>query len=203
MQKSGRGRRSIRLQTYDYSRGGGYFITTCTQKRVSLFGEILPTSQHPEGITTMQCNEWGAIVSDHWRGLAELHPNICLDDYVVMPNHFHGILIFTDHLNDFSGGNACVDRKIPTRRNMAVPKLIGRFKMQTAKAINALRGTPGVTVWQRNYWEHIIRDESEWMILREYILNNPAKWEQDRLNDQGMDFHVHEDVATYGRKVFP
>jgi REP element-mobilizing transposase RayT len=200
-QHSVKGRQSIRLPAYDYSGQGGYFITTCTKDRAHLFGRIIPGCRRDDGRTVKQCNGYGAIVSDCWQALAGVHPNIRLDDYVVMPNHFHAILVFTGPVADVFGTRLDRAPKMSTRRNMALSRLIGRFKMQTAKGINRLRGTPGTSVWQRNYWEHVIRDEKEWLVLREYILFNPAKWEHDKLNDQRMDAHVHEPYGVYAKKI--
>jgi len=165
-------RRSIRLRDYDYSQAGAYFITICAHNHESLFGEIADGA--------MRLNAAGEIVADEWQKLAQVKEEIELDEWMVMPNHLHGILIFTD--------NAGAIHELPLRmtqtqrRQMALPKLVGRFKMLSAKQINMLRNTPGIPLWQRNYWEHIIRDEADLRRIREYISSNPARWELDELH---------------------
>ncbi len=160
-------RRSIRLQGYDYSAAGAYFVTLCTQNGECLFGDIIADE--------MMLNVAGRIVVDEWLKTAEIYNTIELDEWVVMPNHFHGIVVFTDTVR------AIRESPLQQRRNMRLPKLIGRFKMLTAKQINAMRHTSGTKLWQRNYWEHIIRNESEFNRIQEYIHNNPAQWKNDRM----------------------
>jgi REP element-mobilizing transposase RayT len=160
-------RRSIRLKGYDYSKAGAYFITICTHCKECLFGEII------DGATKL--NAYGEIVEKCWCELPNHYENICLDEFVVMPNHIHGIIVITYNVGAI--------HELPLqRRNMLLPKIIGQFKMQSAKQINQLRHTHGQPVWQRNYYEHIIRNEDELNHIREYILNNPSKWEFDEEN---------------------
>ena len=164
-------RRSIRLKNYDYSQKGIYFVTICTQNRACLFGKIL------DGI--MELNEYGIIIRNEWVKLAITRDEIELDEFVVMPNHFHGIMAFTELVGAI--------RELPLhmtqiqRRNMGLPKIIGRFKMLSSKQINILRKTPGTKIWQRNYWEHVVRDEIELNRIRKYTKENPIKWKTDRL----------------------
>jgi putative transposase len=124
----------------------------------------------------MNLNACGDILGSHWDDLSN-HYNIELDMYVVMPNHLHGIII----INDQSVGAIHEShlREISQRRRMLLPKIIGRFKMETAKEINVLRKRHGVPVWQRNYYEHIIRTDADLHHIRTYILNNPRQWEVD------------------------
>nr|VFK66652.1 MAG: Transposase IS200 like [Candidatus Kentron sp. UNK]VFK72142.1 MAG: Transposase IS200 like [Candidatus Kentron sp. UNK] len=104
-----------------------------------------------------------------------------------MPNHFHGILTITGpivgaiHESPLRQPQSPRHMTMAQRRNMTLSKLIGRFKMLSSKRINQSRNTPGARLWQRNYWEHIVRDESELQRLREYIQNNPIRWETDTL----------------------
>lgn len=161
-------RRSIRLQGYNYSLPGAYFVTMCVQNRVCLFGEIENGK--------MVLNEAGRIVYDEWVKSAELRNEIKLDEFVVMPNHLHGIIMITEP--------ACKgDRRVAPTTNGPKPNSIGAmiagFKSAAAKRINCLRRTPGVPVWQRNYYEHIIRNEDELNRVREYIINNPLNWHLD------------------------
>lgn len=135
----------------------------------------------------MQVNEFGMAVAETWQWLASQYAYVALDEWCVMPNHLHGILILSGR-----GGS----RATPTANTPAAPaakasnvarikpigQLIGAFKTVSTKRVNGLRGTPGETLWQRNYWEHIVRDEEEMHHLRTYIRNNPAQWAVDALN---------------------
>lgn len=170
-------RKSIRLKGYDYSKPGYYFLTICTEDKKCIFGKI--------NNGEMILNEFGKIVENEWKKTKEIRSDIEIDDYVIMPNHFHAIII----INDTVG--AIHELPVPTeelplpmttrqRRNMTLPKIIGRFKMLTAKQINEIRKTSGIKFWQRNYYEHIIRNDEELKNIREYIQNNPLKWELDK-----------------------
>jgi putative transposase len=175
-------RRSIRLKGYDYSQAGAYFVTICAEHRECLFGEIADAQ--------MQLNEYGQIVADCWNNLPQRFPNIDLDEFVMMPNHMHGITVITDD----NGGAIHVGaihelplRELPEqdrgqRRKMLLPKIVGYFKMNTAKRINLIRGTQGTSVWQRNYYEHIVRNERELERIRTYIVGNPSMWDKDENN---------------------
>ena len=171
-------RHSIRLKGYDYSKTGAYFITLCTQNRKCLFGSIVNGG--------IQLNKIGQIVKDEWIKIAEIQHEIKLDEYVVMPDHFHGIVIFTKsvgaiHESPIHGSPLQMTQK--QRRNMGLPKLIGRFKMLSSKKINKIRQTPGVKLWQRDYWEHIIRNNDELINIRKYIKNNPKIWPPEKGKD--------------------
>jgi len=163
-------RRSIRLQGYDYSRAGAYFVTICTENRECLFGDVI------DGKTAL--NDAGRIAADEWTKTALIRDEIQLDEWVVMPNHFHGIVIFSTPVGAIH--ESPLRMTVTQRRNMALPKLIGRFKMLSAKRINELRQTPGAKLWQRNYYEHIVRNENELNRIRQYIIDNPKNWKSDR-----------------------
>jgi len=182
-------RRSIRLDGYDYSQAGAYFISICVHDRECLLGEIVDGE--------MRMNQFGRIVAAEWIRLGELRKEIALGESVVMPNHFHGIVIF----NEYIGVGAIHElplrelphRELPQfhespqtarqqRRKMALPTIIGRFKMMTAKRINMDRHTPGVSLWQRNYHEHIIRNEADYKRIAEYVATNPQRWVEDKLH---------------------
>lgn len=163
-------RRSIRLKDYDYSQVGMYFITICPHNRECLFGEIKNGQ--------MVLNEYGKIVKNEWMKSTEIRNKIKLDEFVIMPNHIHGIIIITDD------GRGTLQRA-PTVEQFgkpvsnSIPTIIRLFKSATTKQINQIRHTPTIPVWQRNYYEHIIRDEDNLNQIREYIINNPVKWELD------------------------
>lgn len=155
-------RRSIRLKGYDYSRPGAYFITICTHQRECLLGEIIDGQ--------IQLNQFGKIVQYHWQNLEKHHSHIQLDEFVVMPNHFHGIIIINTKLDTDTSINI---------QQTAIPEIIRGFKTFSARQINKLRHQPGVPLWQRNYYERIIRDEEELNQIKKYIINNPQNWEKD------------------------
>jgi putative transposase len=156
-------RRSIRLKGYDYSQAGGYFVTICTRNRECLFGEIVDGN--------IRLNDLGRGVAKCWQWLAEQYPYIQLDEWIVMPNHFHGILLI---MNELRGGS----RTAPTKQK-PLGRLIGAFKTVSTKQINEYRDTPYAPLWQRNYYEHVIRNETDLEEIRAYIENNPAKWLED------------------------
>jgi len=169
-------RRSIRLPGYDYSQPGAYFITFVTYQREPLFGEIKDSE--------MRVSDYGKIVWEVWHSLPVRYAQISLDSAILIPNHFHAILIINDPI---SFGGAI--HELPqhesdplSRRWMLLPLVIGYLKMNTAKQINFQRGTIGVPVWQRNYYEHIIKSEKEYLIIQTYIENNPANWLTDNEN---------------------
>jgi putative transposase len=148
-------RRSIRLVGYDYSRSGAYFITICTHHRECIFGEIVDRA--------MNYNELGNIALSHWHNLATHHPNIEIDESIVMPNHLHGIIIVHESSKPIS-------------------EIIRGFKTFSARQINRSLDRKGCPLWQRNYYEHIIRNEDELNNIRQYILNNPTNWQEDKNN---------------------
>jgi len=164
-------RRSIRLQGYDYSQAGAYFMTICAQNRECLFGEIMDGN--------MWLNDTGRMVAESWEWLAIQYDHVKLDEWVIMPNHMHGIIVITDICADGSrrGGS----RTAPTGKRKPIGRLVGAFKTVSTKHSNEMHQTPGVKLWQRNYWEHIVRDELELNRIREYIVNNPLQWEMDKL----------------------
>ena len=178
-------RRSIRLKGYDYTQAGAYFVTVCAHGRECLFGEVA------EG--EMRLNDYGRIVASTWEWLAEQYPYVELDEWVVMPNHVHGIVVMVD---DTGRGESPTDEDVlSTRRGGSRPaptadkpkrkplgQLIGSFKTVSAKRINQMRAAPGAPVWQRNYYERIVRNERALNAIRQYIANNPLKWALDRDN---------------------
>ena len=193
-------RHSIRLKEYDYSQPGAYFITICTHQREHLFGEIV------DGVMTL--NEFGVIAQEEWLKTALIRREIDLGEFVIMPNHFHGIIWIVD-------GRGTARRRVaaccrgtarraptgglgetsadftPTHEQFgkpvvgSIPTIVRAFKSAVSRRINLARCTPGKPVWQRNYWEHIIRDEKDLTNAQAYILNNPAQWENDELQFKG------------------
>ncbi|ABQ26894.1 transposase [Geotalea uraniireducens] len=218
-------RRSIRLREYDYSSNGAYFVTICAQGRECLFGDILDGE--------MRLNDAGRMVAEWWVKLPGKFPNVALDEYFVMPNHFQGIICIvgagfprpvfanddvgagssrpvfanddvgagfprplspenqnlggetTENLGGRTpenlGGRTPENQggRTPPLRKPTLGQIVGFFKYQTTKQINFMRDNPGVPVWQRNYFERVIRDEAELAGIREYIHFNPSKWTED------------------------
>jgi REP element-mobilizing transposase RayT len=157
-----RHRRSIRLPGYDYTSAGAYFVTLVAKDRECLF-------EHAANRTA---------VERAWLALPATNSHVKLDIYVVMPNHFHGIL-WLDGPRRGGSRTAPTDALKPRK---PLGRLIGAFKTTSTKAINLLRDSPGVPVWQRNYYERIIRNEAELNRIRQYILDNPANWAEDAEN---------------------
>ncbi|MCX8025667.1 MAG: hypothetical protein N3A60_10730, partial [Thermanaerothrix sp.] len=187
---------------------GAYFVTLCTHQRGHLFGAVV------EG--TMVLNPYGKIVGEEWFRTAVIRPYVRLDslEFVVMPNHIHGIIWLetvgaeydeATHVGaEYDGAVGATRRVAPTRGAIqrvaptrtpngpapgSIGAIIGQFKSIVTKRINVLRGTPGAPVWQRNYYEHIIRDERALATIRHYIAENPIRWALDHYNpaSQGND----------------
>ena len=171
-------RRSIRLKGYDYSQPGAYFVTICIWNRGCVFGEI----ENAE----MNLNEYGFIFQDCWNNLVYHYSHIQLDTYVIMPNHVHGIIIITD--TGVEAGS-CVRAGLkpsPTDKLHRLPEIVRALKTFSSRKINIARSTCGVPVWQRNYYEHIVRNEKELNSIREYIINNPLQWDLDENNPKNI-----------------
>ena len=169
-------RRSIRLKNYDYAQAGAYFVTLCTRDRACLFGDVRDDKicLNADGQVADEC--W-ATIPDHVRGVS-------LDVWVVMPNHVHGIVVIdsTGHV----GAQHAAPLPAPLQHrgvlSGSLAAVVRSFKSAVTKRINDGRGTPGAAVWQRNYYDHIIRSEESLNRIRQYILDNPARWSFDREN---------------------
>lgn len=173
-------RKTIRLKGYDYSQAGAYFVNICTQNRECLFGKVV------EG--EMVINEVGLMIQSVWDELPRYYSSVDVDAFVVMPNHIHGILVLTDFIVG-AGLRACPDGGQPqgVAPTLSLPDVVHRFKSFTNNRYqhgvnrNSWRPFPG-RLWQRNYYEHIIRNEDELNRVRRYIVENPLKWHFDREN---------------------
>lgn len=171
-------RRSIRLKGYDYTQAGAYFVTICTHNRECLFGDV------EDG--KMILNTFGKIVDHQWRQISRFFPNTALDEFVAMPNHFHGIVMITADdtivgakhprarnvmvINDRDGGCFAPTAERPHGTIQgSLAAIIQNFISVTTRKINRIRKTPDQKLWQRNYFEHIIR-------------HNPLKWAEDQEN---------------------
>jgi putative transposase len=168
-------RRSVRLMGYDYAQEGAYFVTICTQNRTCLFGEVVNSE--------MRLTDFGAVAQTEWLRTAELRSNVALDAFVVMPNHVHGVVVIV-------GDEEGTARRAPTIKaeqfgkpaHGSLPTIVRAFKSAVTKRINEMRGTPGASVWQSRYYEHVIRNEDELHRVRRYIIDNPLRWELDTEN---------------------
>ena len=137
----------------------------------------------------MKLNELGEIVQEEWEKTPSIRAEIKADEFVVMPNHFHAIVVIADGIKSTDGANVGAHGRAPLQKPGALyrpPKSLGArvagFKSAATKRINEHRDTPGAPVWQRNYYEHVIRNESKLNDIRSYIQTNPAKWAEDQEN---------------------
>jgi REP element-mobilizing transposase RayT len=182
-------RQSIRLPAYDYRWPGVYYVTICVKDRHCLFGQVV------DGV--MRLNAYGHIAEEEWLRTAALR------SYVIMPNHLHGIIAIVDanghDLGDMNAGRD-MTRHVPTTVPTAVPttvpdesmrafskpvarsvsSIIGSFKASVTKRINRRWHTPGGSIWQPRFYEHIVRDAQDLDRIRRYIAENPACWHDDR-----------------------
>jgi putative transposase len=187
-------RKRLRLKEYDYSQPGAYFVTICTKDRVQRFGEIVDGE--------MRANNLAAIVESCWNDLPNHYPNVELDAFVIMPNHVHGIVVVLDEpimvgdktVRDRSVGDGL--RPSPTVgspiRKHPLSEIVRAFKSFSARRINEIQNIPGMHVWQRGYYDHIIRDDRSLTRIREYIVQNPQQWESDKQNSITTASEKHE-----------
>ncbi len=194
-------RRSIRLKGYDYSRRGCYFITLCTAERGAFFGKI------SNGIMTL--NDFGLIAFNEWIRTPILRPGIELGEFIIMPNHMHAIIIIRENITGANSSPLPVragsgplpvragSSPLPVRAGCSPPQpnlttpppippagivgaIVRGYKATVTKQVNTLRGKPGCPVWQRNYYERIIRDKKAYVTISRYIRQNPVKWNKDK-----------------------
>ena len=188
-------RRSIRLKGHDYSNSGIYFLTLCIQNRACLFGNIV------NGL--MLLNDFGQIAYSEWINTTKIRPNVELGEFVVMPNHLHGIIMLhgrgelhspaINNVNEKSGNvtgksdesliNDEGECNSPLRGpSQTIGAIVRGYKSSVTRQLNLLN--LGTVVWQRNYYERIIRNEQSYQTIMEYIKDNPAKWNDDKF------FHI-------------
>lgn len=172
-------RRSIRLKGHDYSRKGLYFITICCYRRMCHFGQIKKGQIH--------LNNAGKIANQCWVAIPEHFPFVALHEYVVMPNHVHGIIEFTTGANQYSpksiiNSDSWVKSNSPLPRSPSntVGSAVRGFKIGVTKWMR--QNTEIYNVWQRNYYDHIIRNKQSYHCISTYIKNNPANWKEDKFH---------------------
>ncbi len=171
-------RRSLRLSGFDYAQEGYYFVTIVVKDRECLLGEVTG-----EG---MNLNGMGKMVAASWKWLGIQYPYVGLDEYIVMPNHLHGIIAIGGSCKSAMASHRRGDSRIaPTApqvkemKRKPLGRLVGAFKTVSTRQANLDRGTPGRPLWQRNYYEHVIRNEVSLSEIRQYIRDNPAEWALD------------------------
>jgi putative transposase len=180
-------RRSVRLSGFDYSQEGGYFITIVTHDREPLFGEIVNGE--------MKLSKLGEIAREEWVVTATIRDNVELGEWVIMPDHLHGILFLFAHntlgvSRSSHTRTVCVrgaESTVPTQKESfgmpvsgSIPTIIRSYKAVVTKRINALRDTPLKKVWQRGFFDHVLADDRDYDALTEYILSNPERWGLDK-----------------------
>mgnify|MGYP001051200294 CR=1 FL=1 len=206
-----RHRRSLRLKGYDYSQPGTYFMTIVTRERACLFGEVVEGEMRP--------NEAGRIVKRCWLDIPNHFPHATLDAFIVMPNHVHGIIVLS-HATKTERFSATSDRPVNTTVDPSTAEQVEAndhsplpsFRSPSRTIGSIVRGFKiGVTrwfrqytdisgVWQRNYYEHIVRDEQSLTHIRQYIAENPLRWADDPENPTvtGKAWPGSVHPATYG-----
>jgi putative transposase len=190
-------RKPNRIKNFDYSECRYYFITICTKNRENHFGTV-ENSQ-------MKLSEIGKITEIKWKEIASYFPDVELDEFIVMPNHIHGIISFfnnlrKDKINDIRNRQACslhsngnnnkdeLPKKelTPNKNHQKLPVIIGSFKSGVTRIVNQIPRI-GYFCWQKSYYDHIIRNEKELGIIREYININPMKWPDDDENPENIN----------------
>ncbi len=178
-------RHSTRLRGYDYSQAGAYFVTICAQDRECFFGEIVDSEMH--------LNDIGRIAAECWDAIPSHHSNVELDEYIIMPNHIHGIIVIVDDAHERRGvqlnaPTTDAPTVVPTRNLDNRLSAISPYRNSLSVIIRTFKAAMTATAhqidrrdfaWQRNYYEHIIRNEREWNAIAEYTRNNPLRWSLD------------------------
>ncbi len=183
-------RRSIRLRNYDYAQAGAYFVTICTQHRECLFSKITDNAMH--------LNDAGRMVGQWFAELEHKFNDIECDEFVCMPNHIHCIVVNVGQTHRYASTGTSLSKVVQWFKTMSTNQYIRGVKQ------NGWQPFPG-KLWQRNYWEHIIRNQSELHHIREYIHNNPALWELDQLHPTQNQFpdqrnQTREPARHYGHE---
>ena len=167
MKPSFRNRKPTRLRYYDYSQNGGYFLTVCTKDKQCLFGSVVGDGVLDVPYTAL--SKLGQMVERRIQEMAGFYSHIRIDHYVVMPNHVHLLLIVQNRADQTSGPSGT-----PAPTNAVVPQFISAFKRLTNREA-------GISLWQRGYHDHIIRDQADYEIRWNYIETNPVRWASDEL----------------------
>lgn len=168
-------RRTIRLRGYDYSQEGWYFITICTKYFQEVFGKIIDGKFY--------ASKWGEIVEQCWKQTPIIRPNVEVDVFQIMPNHLHGIIVIGSKKQAPDTGGFPDTNSEPAKfeyENKSIGAIIRGFKGSVTNQIQKLEGVDALELWHTNYYEHIIRDSKSLEAIRNYILQNPTKWQADK-----------------------
>ncbi len=180
-----KGRKPNRLPRYDYSQNGYYFVTICAHGRKEWLGKV------DKGEIIL--SSYGAIAAIYWKEIPKHYSNVILDEWVIMPNHIHGIIVISS--SAFVGTEQC---SVPTdAKSLSVSQIIKSFKDVTIKRVRSEFGDISFA-WQRSFYEHVIRNEISLGRIREYIRNNPVLWDVDIENRE----HRSECVDYYEKLFF-
>ena len=169
-----RRRNSMRYAGYDYTQPGAYFVTICAYRGRSIFGTVVDQA--------MRLNPLGMIAQDAWPDLAKQHAHIRVDCSVVMPNHAHALLWIVETAVRDGVSVAGQPRRYGQPIAGSVSTLVNAYKMTVTKRAISAGLIPGPPLWQRNFWDRIVRDERELANIRQYIAANPARWIEDQLH---------------------
>jgi len=170
-------RRSIRLEDYDYSNEGAYFVTICVQEKNIYLGRIVKEE--------IELNRFGAIVDKCWNDLPQHYTHVDLDEFSIMPNHFHGIIVLKEEAGIDNVGAGLRPAPTPAPKKChGLSEIVRAFKSFSSRHINKMRQTPGIRFWQRDYFERVVRNEEELYNIRQYIIDNPINWATDKENPQ-------------------
>ena len=185
-------RRSIRLKGYDYSHPGMYYATLCVGKRLTLFGEVIDN--------VVRLSAIGEVVRGCWEEIPKHFPNVKLDRYIVMPNHLHGILVLRENALDLVGVEYIQPRlgQKKSQFQHVVPRSLGSIIRAFKAAVTRICRQNGHTgfEWQRDYYDHVIRDGHDLDRIRRYIIDNPANW----ANDQNFPGNIRMDKMHWGQE---
>ncbi|HLN97568.1 MAG TPA: transposase [Pyrinomonadaceae bacterium] len=190
-------RQSVRLKGFDYAYRGFFFVTMCTHDKKPTLGKIINYES--------QLSDIGRVVEKCWREIPNHFSNVCLDEWVIMPNHLHEIVVIRFPLPREKQGTTC---RAPTNAETiyekfgrpvagSLPTIIRSFKSAVTKRANELGLTDGRTVWQRNYFEHVIRTEESLHKIRNYIWENPIHWWSDEYNRGSEVLGARHAVPSY------
>ncbi|MFH0790600.1 MAG: transposase [Candidatus Omnitrophota bacterium] len=182
-------RKQIRLKNYDYSLNGYYFVTVCSYNRESVFGEMINNEKSvgangcwpDNNAIQIKLNKFGLIVDEELKNTENIRHEIKLDRYMIMHNHLHCIIIINRADGKFNRAASRPPLQISNivNRKQTLSSFVSGFKSVVTKRINILRDTPRKPVWQRSFYDHIIRNDRSLNAIREYITTNPENWEND------------------------
>lgn len=161
-------RRSIRLRGYDYRTPGPYFVTICSANASYVLSRVDGDTVTPVKL--------GHAIEACWQDLPNHHHNVLLDEFIIMPNHVHGIIILTAK---GTAGRAPTKEEFGRPVPGSLPTIVRSFKSACTKKVNETYQAPGLTLWQRGYYEHIVRDEEDLRAVRNYIRLNPQEWNEN------------------------